>query len=198
MLVVAASVLMWLLLRKPSQALPIEPAGNGTSLETRDKLDEAQIEQLHKAVTQFGANCFELKKLCVTVIFAAATLLATLTAKQLDSAFFVGALIATVVFWLLDAQSYYYQEKLRARMKKLAEEIGVRHRLVEYTDGVGMPLSEARENRSTFVRAVSALFNWSMFFYLVFACVVAVLLVLYLAGIIDNTSFVRAAASAHE
>ncbi|HEX6095136.1 MAG TPA: hypothetical protein VF432_02340 [Thermoanaerobaculia bacterium] len=194
----AASVLMWLLLRKPSGTSPVPPAADTTSLETRDKLDEAQIEQLHKAVTQFGANCFELKKLCVTVVFAAATLLATLTGKQLDAAFFVGALIAIVVFWLLDAQSYYYQEKLRARMKKLAEGIGARHALIEYTDGVGMPLSEARENRSPSGRAIHALFNWSMFFYMVLGCVVAILLALYLGGIIDNTSFVRTVATAHE
>ena len=164
----------------------------------RDKLDEAQIEQLHKAVTQFGANCFELKKLCVTVLFAATTLLATLTEKQLDTAFFVASFIAVLVFWLLDAQSYYYQEKLRARMKTLAERIGARHGLVEYTDGVGMPLSEERENRRVVLRAVRALFNWSMFFYGLIAVLIAALLCLYLAGVVDNTSFVRSATAAHE
>lgn len=197
----AVTLIVWLLFLRRSLPAPDrtrvhEPIG--TPIATRDKLDEAQIEQLHKAVTQFGANCFELKKLCVTVLFAAATLLATLTGKRLDGAFFVASFIAVVVFWLLDAQSYYYQEKLRARMKRLAESIGARHGLVAYTDGVGMPLSEARENRSVVLRAVRALFNWSMFFYGVIAIIITVLLSLYLAGLIDNTSFVRSATSAHE
>jgi hypothetical protein len=113
--------------------------------ELRDELDKASIDQLHKAVLQISGKCFKIKKLCVTVLISAATLLATFTDKKLDLSLFVGGLIGVSFFWLLDAQNYYYQEKLRARMKKLGEDIASRHLPHLRVDGIGMPLSEKRE-----------------------------------------------------
>jgi hypothetical protein len=190
--ILAATVLWWFAGRKPVVlASPSSDSAAATSPDIRDKLDETNVAQLHQAVVQFGSNCFELKKLCVTALFAAATLLATLTEKQLDTAFFVAALITVVIFWLLDAQSYYYQDKLRARMKKVSESIAQRHNVAGYVDGVGMPMSEKRENRVMSRRVAAALFNLSMFFYAAVGVIVLSLLLLHAFGYIDNTAFVR-------
>jgi hypothetical protein len=150
--------------------------------ELRDELDKVSIDQLHKAVLQISGNCFEIKKLCVTVLISAATLVAIFTNKKLDLAFFVGSLIGVSFFWLLDAQNYYYQEKLRTRMKELGEGIASRHLPHLSVDGIGMPLSEKREERSTRERVAASLLNYSMIFYLLLAVVIALLLVAYLSG----------------
>ena len=197
---------IWYLVAKKKGLVLISPSTGGSASgasgllapdDYRDKLDETNIEQLHQAVVQFGANCFELKKLCVTVVFAAATLLSTFTNKHLDVAFFVASLITVAAFWLLDAQSYYYQDKLRSRMKKLAERIAVRRHLPDYVDGVGMPLSETRENRTTARRVAVALFNWSMSFYGALGVIVLILLILYILGFIHNTSFAQTTGTAN-
>ena len=157
-----------------------------SELEVRDELDKVSVDQLHKVVVQLGTNCFELKKLCVTVLLGAATLIATFTRKQLDESFFVASFVAVLLFWVLDAQSYYYQEKLRARMKDLAEDIARRHQMGHVVDGVGMPLTKRREERTVRQRVVAALFNWSMFFYAALSVLVLILAWLYALGAIQT------------
>jgi hypothetical protein len=152
--------------------------------EFRDELDKASIDQLHKAVLQISGNCFEIKRLCVTVLISAATLISVFTEKKLDLSLFTGSFMAIMFFWLLDAQNYYYQEKLRARMKELGEGLASRHLPTLKVDGIGMPLSDKREERSTRERVVSSLANYSMIFYLLLALVNSLLLVAYLSGLI--------------
>jgi hypothetical protein len=86
-----------------------------------DDLDKEQIEQLHAVTLQVSSNCFELKKLCTTVLIAAGTLIVTLTRRELDDALLVAGLVVVLVFWAADAQSYFIQAKLRSRMKELQE-----------------------------------------------------------------------------
>ena len=153
-----------------------------------DGLDKISIDQMHKAVLQFSSNCFELKKLCATVLVSAATLIATFTNKQLDLSIFVAGLIVTLFFWLLDSQSYYYQEKLRAYMKIKAENLAARHNQKVVVDGVGLPLSEERERRKVETRVLSSLFNSSMFFYLVIAVIIILLAIIFKLGYIKSLS----------
>lgn len=144
----------------------------------KDELDKASMEQLHKAVLQLSANCFEVKKLCATILVAAGTLISTFVNKTLDPALFFGGLVVVLIFWMVDAQSYYYQEKLRAHMKRLAEELVARSDPKIEVKGIGMPLSDRRENFGSFRRALHAAFNASMFFYAAVAAMLILLLVL--------------------
>jgi hypothetical protein len=147
-----------------------------------DAIDQTNIDQLHKAVLQLSNNCFELKKFCVTVLISAITLITTFTNKQLDPFIFFAGFFVVMFFWILDSQSYYYQEKLRARMKELASDIAKRHSPRIVIDGVGMPLDKKREERNISERVLASLFNWSMVFYLFLAILVIVIGLLYSYG----------------
>jgi hypothetical protein len=153
----------------------------------KDDIAKLSIDQLHKAVLQFSGNCFELKKLCVTVLVSAGTLIATFTQRQLDTSIFVAGATIILFFWILDAQSYYYQEKLRAEMKNLAEEIAARHKTSLVVEGIGMPLTEERENWRVRQRSIHAAFNGSMAFYLLLVLLVLVTGVMYWWGMIASS-----------
>lgn len=140
----------------------------------QDELDQINIDQLHKAVLQFSNNCFEIKKFCVTVIISAATLITSITKEKLESSVFLVGVIIVTFFWIIDSQNYFYQEKLRSRMKELANNISQRRDPQIIVDGVGMPLEVERAKRSIFQRVMASLFNWSMIFYLFLALAIIV------------------------
>jgi hypothetical protein len=141
----------------------------------QDEMDKMNIDQLHKAVLHFSNNCFEIKKFCTTILISATTLIATFTKEQLTPTMFAAGVFIIAFFWGLDAQNYYYQELLRARMKMLANNITKRHSPIIEVDGVGMPLDDSRAKRQIEQRVLASLFNSSMFYYFglaVFICVV--------------------------
>jgi hypothetical protein len=142
--------------------------------ELRDELDKAGIEQLHKVVLQISANCFELKKLCATVLVSVGTLIATFTARQLDYSLYIAGGLIAGIFWVLDAQSYYYQAKIRARMKEVAEELMARRGPRLTIAGVGMPV-QANATTKGYAQARRAAFNSSMLFYLFVLALMGVL-----------------------
>lgn len=134
--------------------------------ELSDSLDRAQVEQLHQLCLQLSKNCFEIKRLCVTILVSASVLIGTFTQRRLDWAIFVGAAIVVAFFYLLDVQSYYYQRKARAGMRELANAVLSRGGLALTLAGFGLPLgSKSREEPS--IRR--ALLNPSMCFYAVLA-----------------------------
>jgi hypothetical protein len=140
---------------------------------TADDLDREEIEQLHAATLRASDSCFELKKLCVTVLVPAATLVAVFTDKRLDSAVFGAGLMIIVGFWGADSVGYYYQRKLRALMSQYRARRAAR---------CPEPYSV------TPIAAVSpfrALFNESMVLYLILALLVAFGWALFLSGGID-------------
>jgi hypothetical protein len=57
-----------------------------------DELDREQIEQLHAATLKASDSCFELKKLCATVLVPTATVVAVFTDKRLNEAVFIAGL----------------------------------------------------------------------------------------------------------
>jgi hypothetical protein len=149
-----------------------------------DDLARLSIDQLHEVVLQLSGNCFETKKLCATIIVSATTLVATFLNKQLDASLFWGGGFIALFFWLLDAQSYYYQDKLRAHMKILAKGLALRQALKLTIQGVGMPLTDRREQWSPRRRALHAAFNASMIFYLLLCLFLVVLATLVKHGVI--------------
>ncbi|GAB3791328.1 hypothetical protein [Nocardioides ungokensis] len=148
-----------------------------------DALDKEQIDQLHAATLQVSGNCFELKKLCATVLIAAGTLIVTLSDRDLNQALFVGGLVVVLVFWTADAQSYYIQAKLRARMKELQlVRIGRVNGLATYdADGVGLPIDVAPARGH---RIIHAFVNASMLYYALVALAILGTWLTYRAGII--------------
>jgi hypothetical protein len=149
-----------------------------------DELDKEQIQQLHAATLQISGNCFELKKLCATVLVAAGTLIASFTSKHVDSSLFLAGCLVVLVFWVADGQSYYIQAKLRRRMRDL--QMTRTARVAELNDydvsGVGLPAPLQKDDvRSA---AIKSLFNASMLYYLLLAALLLLGWLLFLLGAI--------------
>lgn len=175
--------MLWAPSRESHQAAFDRSRGEQGAELSADDLDKEQIEQLHAATLQVSGNCFELKKLCATVLVAAGTLIVTLSHKGLDHALFVGGLIVVMVFWTADAQSYYIQAKLRARMKVLQQSRA--RRLTELpmypAEGVGLPVEDQPDLTR---RVLHAFVNASMLYYLLIAAVVSLVWAAYGRGLI--------------
>jgi hypothetical protein len=146
-----------------------------------ETLDKEQIDQLHAATLQVSGNCFELKKLCATVLVAAGTLVASFTDRKLDSSVFVAGLLITVLFWAADSQSYFIQAKMRIRMQKLQERRVSRvASLSGYaSNGVGLAAPRVRGRVSAVFRSFA---NASMLFYFMIAFIIVACWMLFLKG----------------
>jgi hypothetical protein len=149
---------------------------------TQDELDQQSITQLHSVVLELSKNCFELKKLCATVVGSSLTLLAAFTAQRIDSVFFAGSAVIIVFFWMADAQSYFYQEKIRIYMKTLQGAMLARSPAILIFDGVGMPVSAARQSSPPVQRVFHSIFNWSMTFYFGLLAIDGIAILVYNLG----------------
>lgn len=144
---------------------------------TADELDKELLAQLHAATLKAADSCFEIKKLCATVVIPTGTLVALLSDRRLNIAAFISTLLVVAFFWIADANGYYYQRKLRARM------VAVWHdRAQRLKNG----WRNAPDDRT--VSAIRAAFNDSQWFYAILAAPILIGLALYLAGVIPSPS----------
>lgn len=143
--------------------------GSSAGVVTADDLDNQQIEQLHAATLKAADSCFEMKKLCATVLVPAATLTTVFTDKRLNSAVFAVGLFVIIGFWTADGVGYYYQRKLRALMA-----VYLRRRAARCVEPYVV-----KEVAS--VGPVRALFNESMALYLLLAMLLVLGWVLFLS-----------------
>ncbi len=151
----------------------------------KDDLDKVSIDQIHKVVLNLSTHCFELKKFCATIMVSFVTLVTIFTDKHLDYSVFIGSFVIVIFFWLLDSQSYFYQQKLRMTMKTIVEEMFARYQENLVVNGVGVPILIENQQASMKKPIIHSLFNSSMFFYLFLAILVLILGVAYRCGIIS-------------
>ena len=154
---------------------------------TQAEIDKESIKQLHRVVLGLSKSCFELKKLCATVVGSSLVLFAAFTSQRIDYVFFAGSAVIIVFFWIADSQSYYYQEKIRLRMKEITEQLleGAAKGIV--LNSIGMPLSPQRVGRSVPRRIIHSVFNWSMIFYYGLLFIDAVTCLAYYFGFLHST-----------
>lgn len=126
-----------------------------------DALDQLRIDQLHAATLKACDSCFEMKKMCGTLVVAAGTLVSVFTDKTLSRGVFVAGLAVVLTFWLADSVGYFYQRRLRSIMDGL---IAARAKRC----AAPYPFRPA-----TAVTAWKAAFNGSMVFYLLLALLIA-------------------------
>jgi len=105
---------------------------NTQQTELENSFDRNEIEQLHRATLGFSKQCFDLKKLCVTVEISACALAVTIfrDAYGDDGLFFALKLIALftpLLFYSLDVCTFYYQDKLRKCMFDIENKIRKRN-----------------------------------------------------------------------
>lgn len=149
----------------------------------KEEFEKAEIEQLHRLVLQLSKNCFEIKKLCATVIISVSVLITTFTQQQIDYALFAGSEIVVVFFYLLDAQSYFYQRKARFRMTHVAESILEKRGEILTIHGVGMPLSSSKSKNTGIIKS---LFNSSMLFYFFLTVINGLLAYFWKYGLLNS------------
>lgn len=128
-----------------------------------DDLDRQEIEQLHAATLKASDSCFELKKLCAVVLVPGATLVSVFTDRRLDSSIFVAGALIVTLFWAADAVGYYYQRRLRVRMRMYVVRRALRCE-EPYQVATVPP-----------VNWVGALFNGSMTYYALLYALVSVI-----------------------
>jgi hypothetical protein len=139
-----------------------------------DGLDKELIDQLHAATLKASDSCFEIKKLCATVLVPTGTLVALFSGRRLSAAVFVSSLLVICFFWLADAVGYYYQRRLRAAM-----DVIWRRRAERCEEAWAPPNTSAAS-------PIKAAFNGSMTFYVLLATLVLLALLLYAFDVIDS------------
>jgi len=123
-----------------------------------------EIDQLDAAILQFSKNTLVTKRICASILVAIIAIILRITDNNLDNSIYVASFITLIIFWVIDANSYYYQRLLRQRMTQITNELkgGT---FVQF--GFGMPLKKEEK-----INWVKSLFNNSQLFYLLSIVVV--------------------------
>ena len=121
-------------------------------------LQKNQIDQLHNATLNISKQCFEIKKLCLTIELTALTFTLNFTSNTYDCCLFIAflGLIIPLIFWILDSLTYYYQDVLRYRMLEIENVVRKKNNL---------PKEKNRHKRSTCCRLYHSAFNRSQILY---------------------------------
>lgn len=149
-----------------------------------NEIDWKIIDQLHNATNNFSKNYLEIKKLLFVVIGISTPLIINLCNNKLDRSLFISLYLFIVSFWLFDSYSYYYQEKLRAKMNDRFKNINARNNDVNSVEASEEEFT-LQKNRTNKKRILRSLFNMShLVFYGILFLLVTLGFVLYNYGII--------------
>lgn len=117
-----------------------------------DTINWNDVEQLHASVLEISKQCFEYKKICVTLIGAISAALLKFNNNQTlsSSLMIIGCLsfLISFIFFLCDALAYYYQRKNRQQMEKIKSEICLRHKVTYMTKNIEVSLKNSCFNQS--------------------------------------------------
>jgi len=139
----------------------------------KEELMKKELDQLHGTVLEFSKTCLEMKKLCVTALAAVAGVILGVTDNRLDASLWIAALLAVFVFWMADAQAYFYQEKVRRRMTEVASSLlPVGERLEGFGMLLGKRLAHPRTCGARIMAVMRAGLNPSQVLYLLAAALI--------------------------
>jgi len=151
----------------------------------QNSLDQDSINQLHAAVLQVSQTCYDIKKLCATIVGSTVAGVIGLAQVQPDVRigypFFLIGVVSSAFFWFLDGQNYLLQRKMRTRMKELADNIARRSGFMLLFDGVGMPIITRTKQTNLVMQSA---FNSSMIFYYLLTAIFMVLALLQIFGVL--------------
>ena len=141
-----------------------------------DDMNRMQIDQLLRATLNFSNNSLETKKLCVSMETGVFTLLAGIYREKpfeewiLTLALF--GILIPLLFYIVDAVLWFYQDSLREKMIKEENEIRARHRLHK----------RAVTEKTVKERVMKSLFNGSQAMYFGLMIAAAIVLIFLLGG----------------
>lgn len=125
-----------------------------------DELNWIEVDQLHAATIEISKNCFEYKKLCVSLLGVGAALLIKFGTEPFAKINFAVALMICIGFWVADSTAYYYQRSLRNTMNQKMMMIAKRNDIQDY-DIKNLESSK-----------IGALFNGSMILYFLLVVII--------------------------
>lgn len=129
-----------------------------------------ELDQLHNVTLQFSKNSLEIKKIYISLIIGVTTLFIKINESKLDISLYIIISAISILFWFLDSQNYYYQEKLRHRMKKVKRDLKGNGS----TGGMGIPLEEQRTLNTLKRRSI---INWSNSLYIIIVVIITFCLI---------------------
>ncbi len=100
--------------------------------DTADRIAYVQIDNLNKAVLNFSDNSLEIKKMCVTVLVAAITVIVGIFKDDYSKIVIVSMIAIPFImflFYIVDAVMYWFQDKLREGIVNKENAIKERHNL---------------------------------------------------------------------
>lgn len=149
---------------------------------TEEEIDWKLLDQLHGVVAQISSFCFEVKKFCVTTLFAAITVVLSITLRRLDHSAFIVVFLIPPCFWFLDATGYHYQVKLRGMMEAIKVRLAKRggNQILSVS---GLEIISSSRTSAPVLRGVLASgFNHSMRVYFILTTLDLLAWLLFCAG----------------
>lgn len=146
-----------------------------------DEIDWKIIDQLHAATMNFSSTSIEIKKLLFVLIGVAVPTLITLARDTLDISLFITLYVLILTFWFLDGFTYYYQEKLRAKMDSIFNRIKDRNENATEIGTRSFTIESTRTSKNRFWRSM---FNKTVALYPILCGLNTISLFLYWFNII--------------
>lgn len=131
-----------------------------------DEIDWKILDQLESVVSKTSTNCFELKKLCITMLSIILPFIAKFAKNNIYDLLLITGLLIPFFFWLLDATNYYYQRKIRILMEDIVERINKRNDTGKHKD-IKYYIIHKIENETGPWKIARVLFNHSMWLYFI-------------------------------
>lgn len=154
-----------------------------TSYEIEYELYMEKYKQLHSVVLNFSINSMELKKMCVTTLVAVVTILFAFFKDKPVTYIMIrntcwGLFAITVLFYLVDVYTYYYQKKLRDIMSDLESQIkdlyvDINSQCDAASDNPDCCI-KCKNRKKFIIRLKISLLNWSNLIYYLIAILLIV------------------------
>lgn len=145
-----------------------------------DQINWKIFDQLNGAVSQISNFCFEIKKFCVTTLFAVLGFISKFELSKISETFFIASIIVIFCFWFLDATAYFYQVKIRGRMNDITKKLNPG--IEKNSNKLEKIIEPERINLKPLTSLRKAGVNHSMWLYAILIIVTSATWALYTSG----------------
>ena len=145
------------------------------------EIDWKIIDQLHNAVLGFSRNSIQAKKIMFALLGVLVAAMMQVKNLQTCVKWFPFVIAIIILFWVFDAYTYYYQEKLREAMDIRFRALKRRYPSTNIDDELTLP-----DKRTAGCRVIRSIFNTSvLLFYPTIIVMIVVIWYLISRGVIS-------------
>lgn len=120
-----------------------------------------EIDQLDSAILQFSQNTITTKKIYASILIGIITIILKITDNHIDHSIYIASIITTILFWIIDSTSYFYQRKLRIKMTEIVRELSGEKKLEGY--GISLNGNEKPSIKESFFNASQIIYMLGIF-----------------------------------